>query len=112
MTQRNVVVMIDDLTGKELPTGTGETVTFSLDGVPYEIDVDSKAAKKLRTSLAPYIGAGRKTTGPRTVRRTRRSRTASDPATIRAWASANGLTVNTRGRIPASVIAQFEAAGH
>lgn len=112
MAQKNVVVMIDDLTGKELARGAGETITFSLDGASYEIDVDAKGAKQLRTDLAPYLGAGRRTSGPRGSRPPRRTKTPANPAAIRAWASANGLTVSNRGRIPASVVAQFEAAGN
>jgi hypothetical protein len=107
-------VLIDDLTGMELAPGAGETITFSLDGVSYEIDVDAKGAKQLRNGLAQYVGAGRKTSRSRSTRSPRRTKakSPSDPATIRAWASANGLAISSRGRIPADVVAQFEAAGN
>jgi hypothetical protein len=112
VSQRNVLVIIDDLTGKELPAGSGETVRFSLDGSRYELDVDAKGAKKLRSDLAPYIGAGRKIASPRSAPTPRRTKMATDPTAVRAWAASNGLTVSNRGRIPARVIAQFEAAGN
>jgi hypothetical protein len=110
--QRNVTTLIDDLTGKELPDGTGETVRFSLDGVRYELDVTSRGAQRLRSAFAPYVKAGRRAPGGRPARATRRTKTAADPAAVRAWASSNGITVNKRGRVPAAVIAQFEASGN
>ena len=111
MAQKSVTIIIDDLTGKELPDGAGETVSFSLDGVRYELDVDSKSAGKLRSTLAPYISAGRRLHGRRGVR-ARRVKTGNDPAAVRAWAASNGLEISDRGRIPAHVVAQFEAAGN
>jgi nucleoid-associated protein Lsr2 len=110
--QRNVTTYIDDLTGKELADGTGETVTFSLDGVLYELDVNSRGAQKLRSALAPYVKAGRRIAAGKSKRPARRSKVASDPAAVRAWASSNGIPVSNRGRVPAAVIAQFEAAGN
>lgn len=118
MAQRNVTTLVDDLTGRDLPEGTGETVDFSLDGVRYELDVNSRGAQRLRSALAPYVKAGRRVPGGRSTRggrstvAVRRSRTAADPAAVRAWANSNGITVNKRGRVPGAVIAQFEASGN
>ena len=109
MAQKSVTIMIDDLTGKEIPIGSGETISFSLDGVRYELDVDTKGAQKLRSTLAPYVKAGRKLAGQRSARRVK---TGANPAAVRAWAASNGIEVSARGRIPARVIAQFEAAGN
>ena len=111
MAQKNVTILIDDITGKELPAGAGETVSFSLDGVRYELDIDVKSAGKLRAVLAPYIEAGRRLHGPSGVR-VRRVKTPNDPAAVRAWAASHGLDVSSRGRVPAHVIAQYEAAGN
>jgi hypothetical protein len=111
MARKNVVVMIDDLTGRTLAEGAGETVVFSLDGSSYEIDLDTKSAAKLRALVGEYVAAGRRTShrlsaGPRHVP------TAPDPAAVRAWAAANSIRVSDRGRIPAAVLAQFQAAGN
>lgn len=111
MAQKNVTIYIDDLTGKQLPDGTGETVSFSLDGIQYELDIDAKEAQKLRAAFTPYVQAGRRLVGTRGVRATR-VKTAADPAAVRAWASSNGITVSNRGRIPAAVLAEFHAAGN
>jgi hypothetical protein len=110
--KRNVTTLIDDLTGKELADGTGETVNFSLDGVRYELDVNSRGAQRLRSVFAPYVKAGRRIAGGRSKRAVRHSRIASDPAAVRAWANSHGIPVSNRGRVPAAVTAQFEAAGN
>lgn len=111
MTKRQLIILIDDLTGKELANGSGETVHFAIDGSSYELDVDRKGAEKLRSALAPYVAAGRRVTGSRR-QPMRRVRTSPDPTAVRAWAAANGIQVSGRGRIPAAVVAQFEAAGN
>lgn len=108
MARRVVEVVEDDLTGGE----ADETVTFSLDGVSYEIDLNSANAEQLREALAPYLQVARRagrvpvTNG----RRGRGSTGKTDSAAIRAWAKAQGIAVNDRGRIPGEVVAAFEAA--
>ncbi len=109
--QKSVIILIDDLTGKELADGTGETVHFSLDGNKYELDIDQKGAEKLRSVLAGYVSAGRRISSSRSGR-PRRVKTGADPGAVRAWAAANGVQVSDRGRIPSAVLAQFEAAGN
>lgn len=111
MAQRSVTSLIDDLTGMELDEDAGETVMFALDGVNYEIDLERKGAAKLRSAFQPYVDAGRRLVGSRS-RQVRRVRTTTDPAAVRAWAASNGVKVSDRGRIPAGVVAQFEAAGN
>jgi hypothetical protein len=105
MAQKVQVLLVDDLDGGE----ADETVSFSLDGVSYEIDLNSNNANKLRDSLTPFVEHARKAG----VGRRRRSRAASSrerSADIRAWAKTHGIEVNERGRIPASVVEQYEAA--
>jgi hypothetical protein len=57
MAQRTVVRLTDDLSGAEIAAGKGETVTFSLDGLSYEIDLTAKNASVLRKVLRPCIEA-------------------------------------------------------
>jgi hypothetical protein len=109
--QRNVIVLIDDLTGKELSPSEGETLHFSLDGNQYEIDLDVKGAQRLRSLVAPFASAGRRVNRSRGTR-PRPIRIKPAPASVRAWAWANGVSVNQRGRLPESVVAQFQAAGN
>jgi hypothetical protein len=51
MAQRVEVRLTDDLDGTEIPSGKGETITFSLDGKSYEIDLTAKNASVLRKAL-------------------------------------------------------------
>jgi len=111
MARRQVTILVDDLTGNELPDGTGETVSFSLDGIEYELDVDRLAADALRSALAPFVAWARRVPGPTAVR-SRVVKTPAAPTAVRAWAAANGIAVSNRGRIPADVLARFEAAGN
>jgi hypothetical protein len=108
MAQRTVVRLTDDLSGAEIAAGKGETVTFSLDGLSYEIDLTAKNASVLRKVLRPYIEAGRPIKGSR--RRPTRTRVAADTRTVKQWARANGYPVRDRGRIPKAVRAAFDAA--
>jgi hypothetical protein len=109
MAEQIIKRLIDDIDGGEAE----ETVQFSLDGVPYEIDLSSANAKKVRDSLAPFVEHARKAGGGAAGGRRRRSRAASSrerSADIRAWAKARGINVNERGRIPATVVEEYERA--
>ena len=104
-------MLVDDLDGGE----ASETVEFGLDGTSYEIDLSEDNAKKLRDTLAPYIGEGRRL-GAR--RRSGRGRAAARPAgagtgsaaEIREWARSNGFNVPDRGRVSAEVRKAYETA--
>ena len=103
-----VVRLTDDLSGAQIPAGRGETVTFSLDGRSFEIDLTAKNANALRKVPRPYIDAGRSIEGSRR-RPVVRTRVAADAHTVKQWARANGYQVRDRGRIPNAVMAAFDA---
>jgi hypothetical protein len=106
MAQKITVALEDDLDGGP----ADETVRFGLGGTEYEIDLSKKNAAAFRRKIAPFIEHARKAgRGPRR----RAGRTASSrehSGDIRAWAKDQGIAVSDRGRIPASVVAQYEAA--
>jgi hypothetical protein len=105
MAQRITVELEDDLDGGP----AAETVRFGLDGSQYEIDLSSKNATAFRRKLAPFIDHARK--AGRAQRRPRHTAaTRERSGGIRAWAKDQGIAVSARGRIPASVIEQYEAA--
>src|SRR3954469_22450687 len=56
MAQKVQVLLVDDLDGGE----ADETVSFSLDGATYEIDLSGSNAKRLRDSLQPFVDHARK----------------------------------------------------
>jgi Lsr2 len=106
MAQRVTVELQDDLDGGP----ADETLRFGLGGVEYEIDLSKRNASKFRRQIAPYIEHARK---PGRGQRRRPGRTASSrerSGDIRAWAKGQGIPVSERGRIPASVVEQYEAA--
>ena len=115
MAQRTVTRLVDDLDGTEIQNGSGQTVSFGLDGQDYEIDLTDENADGLREALTRYARAGRKVSG-----RSSRGRGAAKPSgrsdvsprAVREWAKANKVEVSPRGRIPQSVIDQFRAAGN
>jgi hypothetical protein len=107
MAKRTQVIIVDDLTGGTLPDGQGQTVSFSLDGVSYEIDLNKDNADQLRADVKRYTDAARKV-GRQSAGRSSARR--EDTSAIRAWAKANGHEVNERGRIPAAVTEAYNAA--
>jgi len=111
MAQKTYVQLVDDLDGSPIADGEGKTVTLTFDGATYEIDLSNTHVDKLTDALAPYLSAGRKTSGRRTIGRAASSK--SDPAElqkIRDWAAKNGQTVSSRGRISAAVRDAYNAA--
>lgn len=118
MAQRTIVQLTDDLDGKPIAEGRGETVRFALDRQDYEIDLGEKNAKAMRDTLGKYVSAARRVSaGSRAGGRSRgssgRSVPASrdyDPKAVRAWAESQGIEVSQRGRVPADLIAKFQAA--
>jgi hypothetical protein len=115
MVQKTIVQLIDDIDHGP----ADETVSFSLDGASYEIDLSSANAAKMRDALALYIGSARRSTrstAPRSAGSGRRSSgrgARSDREqlqAIREWGRKNGWKVNTRGRIPADLLEAYNSA--
>ena len=104
MAQMVTVTMTDDIDGTE----AAETVSFRIDGTSYEIDLSKKNVTALRRVFNPYIEHARK--APRGARAARSTRNRQRSPDVRAWAKSQGIKVSERGRIPASVISQYEEA--
>ena len=106
MAQRVTVELEDDLDGGP----ADETLRFGLGGTDYEIDLSKKNASKFRRQIVPYIEHARKAGRGQRRRLVRTTSSRDRSADIRAWAKDQGIAVSERGRIPASVIEQYEAA--
>jgi hypothetical protein len=111
MAQHIQTLFIDDIDG-----GAAEgTVRFALDGTNYEIDLSGKHSHELRAALRKYVEHARKVggatrrPGARGARGGRRSSTA-DTGAVRAWARENGYDIKDRGRVPADLVAKYQAA--
>ena len=107
MAWKITTALLDDIDG-----GPAEqTIHFALDGVSYEIDLNWQHTTAFRAQLAPFIEHARTgspaSSRPATVRpvASRHSGVA-----IRAWARQHGIAIHQRGRIPASVIEQYQSA--
>lgn len=107
MAQKVQVVLVDDIDG----SAATETVSFSLDGASYEVDLNEAHASELRGAFGPWISAGRRTSSRKAQSRARKAQAGgSDAAAIRAWAKSAGMDVPERGRIPAKIREAYDAA--
>jgi len=106
MATKITIALEDDLDGGP----ADETVRFMVDGTDYEIDLNKKNAAALRKKLAPFVeharraGRGQRRRAGDSVASRRRG------SEIRDWAKDQGIVVSGRGRIPASVVEQYDAA--
>jgi len=106
MAQKITVALEDDLDG-----GPAEqTVRFGIGGTEYEIDLSNKNATAFRRQLAPFIEHARKAGRGQSRRPGRTAASREHSGDIRAWAKSQGIAVSARGRIPASIVEQYQAA--
>lgn len=106
MAQKITVALEDDPDGSP----ADETVRFAIGGAGYEIDLSAKNAAAFRQKLAPFIAHARKAGREPRRRPVRTAAGRQRGGGIRAWAKDRGITISDRGRIPASVVEQYEAA--
>jgi len=107
MARETIVTLVDDIDGSV----AASTVTFSLDGSTYEIDLSDKNNNALRTALNPFIEGARRVRGA-SVRGGRASGRTTDKdrnSAIRTWALDNGVELPSRGRIAGAVQDAYDA---
>jgi hypothetical protein len=113
MAKTVIVKLTDDIDGSD----ADETITFSLDGSSYEIDLSGANAKHLREAFRPFIESGR-TAGNSASHAARSARVATSQVTLfsrlsddeklrfRSWAD-----MATARRISDAKVEQWTAAG-
>jgi nucleoid-associated protein Lsr2 len=106
MATKLTVELEDDLDGGP----AAETMRFGIGGSEYEIDLSEKNARAFRKQLAPFIEHARRAGRGQRRRSGRTSSGRERSGDIRAWAKDQGIAISERGRIPASVVEQYEAA--
>jgi len=107
MVQKVEYKLVDDIDG----TTAVETVSFSLDGVSYEIDLTAANAKKLRNDFGTWVGHARRSGGRKSSRRAGTAgQRRGDLSAVRQWARKNGHQVSDRGRISAGILAAYDKA--
>lgn len=115
MAQTTRILLTDDIDGTE----ASETLTFTVDGIAYEIDLSDEHASQMREAVALYVDNARKLRG-RSGSSTKKatSRTASgkfssdkpDNQQVREWAKEHGIEVSERGRLSNDLIVRFQEA--
>ncbi len=110
MAQKTIIKTYDDLDGTEI-TESGQTVTFALRDVTYEIDLSQTNIEKLGAALGPFVEKARRV-GSRRPSLTTSTPIAVDNTAVRKWAASNGIELSARGRIPAEVIGKYRSAGN
>jgi len=103
--QQIIQTLVDDIDGTEATT----TVTFSVSGVEYTIDLNDKNLAKFEKATAPFIEHAQRV-GGRRHRGATVTKLPSNAKTVRSWAQANGYAIPDRGRIPGEILAAYAAA--
>jgi len=103
--KKTVVEWVDDIDG----TAASETVTFTIDGSRYEIDLSEKNAAKLRKTMSGWIEASRRSSNRRTRTTQQPKSDSSESTKARKWAMDNGLDVGPRGRLRSEVIDAYRS---
>lgn len=109
MVKSLVEVLVDDLDGTEAV----ESVLLGWNGQWRRIELSEKNLAALSKAVDRFWEAGRpvaERAGAGRRPRARADADGRDPKAIRAWAAANGIAVPSRGRIPADVERQYNAA--
>jgi len=98
-----VEVLIDDLDGGEAV----ESVRLGWNGEWRQLELSERNLAALSKAIDRYWDAARPVSGAKS-----RAATATrDPKAIRAWATANGVAVPARGRIPRDLEKRYLQAG-
>jgi hypothetical protein len=101
-----ITSLIDDIDGSQ----ADETVTFALDGISFEIDLNEKNAAALREFLLPYQQAGRKLARTPGYTHTKAVFRTPENNRIREWAKRHNIELADRGRIPQRVVDEYHAS--
>jgi hypothetical protein len=107
-------VLVDDLDGTE----GAETISYTINGQDYEIDLSEDNAEKFHDTLEPYIQKSREVRRQADTTRRKDGRRRSSGAgssrddipQIRAWAESQGMNVNARGRIKKEIVDAYDEA--
>lgn len=99
------VTVLCDQCGK---TAEKKNLGFAWGSSEYVIDLCDKCYSTLEKAVSPYVGVARKVKKAGAARGSKPA--SNDNQQIRVWATAQGLEVPSRGRIPASIREAFDQA--
>lgn len=103
-----IVHLIDDVDGGE----ADKSFEFGWEGKMYAIDLSSKNSRALEKVMNDLVPHSRLVRHTRTGKVAHVVKTGPDPRAVREWARSNNIEVNRLGKVPSSVIEQYEAAGN
>lgn len=107
MARQIIEKLVDDIDGSPADS----TITFSVDGITYTIDLNNRHENSLRTALGPFLEVARKVRSDGRGAGRVGSRSVGDKernAAIRAWALSEGVELPSRGRIAGIVQEAYE----
>jgi len=108
--QKVSVTYACDYDQKEIPQGQHRVRRFSLDGSEYEIDLCAMHSSRFDQAIGEFAEHARRSSARVAPVKRRTAAHRQRSASVRAWAKTMGIAVGDRGRIPADVVARYEAA--
>lgn len=99
-----ITKVTSDLSGEE----GADTLTFTISGTGYAIDLTEVEAKEFHDLIAPYVT--RAQVRPKRGGAVGKKSTPEELAAIRTWAAANGHEISATARIPAAVRKAYDDA--
>lgn len=113
MAKREIITLIDDVTGEE--GGDIKEIKYVVNGVMYACDMSETTRKQFDEALEPFVTKSRRSgtvrlgaahtqvaTAPRKPAIDREQNQA-----IREWAIKQGFKISERGRIPANILEKY-----
>lgn len=107
MARKITTTVIDDIDGST----DAQSVTFGLQGTAYSIDLGAKNLEKLTKALAPFIATATRHRSTTSTTPSRAVERGYDLVQLREWAGRSKIALPKRGRIPAAIVTQYQAAG-
>lgn len=99
MAKKTHIELVDDIDGST----ADETITFSIDGAHYEIDLSAENAEKIRAEIGEWAEKGTRVARKKARKASSPSASSEENARIRQWAKESGYEVGDRGRISAEI---------
>ena len=119
MAQRILTVLTCDLHDKDVDAV--ESVSFSVQGTSYEMDLCEAHLKRFHDSLGTFTANARSASSRGSARARTRGRkptrrkvaaasgSVSETQAMSEWARSNGHAISAKGRIPAHIVDQYRA---
>ena len=110
MAQKVSVTYACDYDQKEIPADQHRVRRFSFDGRDYQMDLCTWHSDSFDETISRFAQYARKSPARAPVVKRRTAAHRQHSASVRAWAKKMGIEVSDRGRIPAAVVARYQAA--